>query len=528
MMRYDYKFLQSFCQENNIELLQDYSQEIVTSKKTINIKCKNSDCNEVSCKGFAYLTKSKNFFCKTHNDIIKYEKGKETCLKNHGVEFPSQSAKIKQQNYEKLTKYNYKYLLNFCKENDIVLLDDYSNENLNVFSNIKFKCCNENCNEECNKKIQILIKYKNFGCKTHRKNYANKKRKITCIDKYNCESPLQNPEIKEQIKKTNIEKYGCEYACQNTEIKEQIKKTNIEKYGCEYVSQNKNIQLKIQETCLKNHGVRVAFLSKILRNKSINTNLSRYGVPYPTQCEYIKNKTRNTNLRRYGVLYVLQSPEIKTKIIKTNICRYGDKCASKTETVKNKTKQTCFLKFGINHTRTTESIEKTKNTNLKRYGCICTLSNKYVNLKTQLTNLKRYNVKFAMQNAEIAERASKTAYKSKPYVMPSGKQINLQGYEHFAMNYLLNEENIAENDIVTERTLVPVVWYKDATTKKDRRYFVDILIPSQKRCIEVKSSWTFQKKRDNVLEKQNAVKLAGYECEIWVFDAKGELVECHK
>jgi uncharacterized protein YxeA len=31
-----------------------------------------------------------------------------------------------------------------------------------------------------------------------------------------------------------------------------------------------------------------------------------------------------------------------------------------------------------------------------------------------------------------------------------------------------------------------------------------------------------KKKRDNVLEKQQAMKNAGYECEIWVYNGKGK------
>ena len=37
-----------------------------------------------------------------------------------------------------------------------------------------------------------------------------------------------------------------------------------------------------------------------------------------------------------------------------------------------------------------------------------------------------------------------------------------------------------------------------------------------------------EKKRDSVFEKQQAVKDAGYECEIWVFNGKGKKIECHK
>jgi hypothetical protein len=45
-------------------------------------------------------------------------------------------------------------------------------------------------------------------------------------------------------------------------------------------------------------------------------------------------------------------------------------------------------------------------------------------------------------------------------------------------------------------------------------------------CIEVKSSWTLQK--TNVFLKQNAGKELGYNYEIWVYDCKGNKLECYK
>jgi len=53
-------------------------------------------------------------------------------------------------------------------------------------------------------------------------------------------------------------------------------------------------------------------------------------------------------------------------------------------------------------------------------------------------------------------------------------------------------------------------------------------IPHQNRCIEVKSTWTYKKKEDNVFIKQQAVLDAGYSCEIWVYSDRGKRLEIHK
>ena len=73
---------------------------------------------------------------------------------------------------------------------------------------------------------------------------------------------------------------------------------------------------------------------------------------------------------------------------------------------------------------------------------------------------------------------------------------------------------------------VPTIWYEDQTGKKHRHY-VDIYIPSQNRCIEIKSSWTAKINLHNIFLKQNAEKELGYNYEIWIYDRKGKKVETH-
>jgi uncharacterized protein YcfL len=71
---------------------------------------------------------------------------------------------------------------------------------------------------------------------------------------------------------------------------------------------------------------------------------------------------------------------------------------------------------------------------------------------------------------------------------------------------------------------VPTIWYYDEEGKKHRHY-VDIFIPSKNKCIEVKSTWTAQKK--NIFIKQKAAKELGYHYEIWIYDKKGNKVNTY-
>ena len=76
------------------------------------------------------------------------------------------------------------------------------------------------------------------------------------------------------------------------------------------------------------------------------------------------------------------------------------------------------------------------------------------------TSLQKYGYEHYQHNKIAAEKASKQAYKLKKFIAPSGKEIMCQGYEPFALDYLLNCLNIAEKDIVSNRKDVPDIWYR--------------------------------------------------------------------
>lgn len=71
---------------------------------------------------------------------------------------------------------------------------------------------------------------------------------------------------------------------------------------------------------------------------------------------------------------------------------------------------------------------------------------------------------------------------------------------------------------------MPEIWYNDLNGKKHRHY-VDIFIPTENLCIEVKSTWTFKKQYDIIFLKQKASKDLGYNYEIWIYDEFGNCVE---
>jgi ligand-binding SRPBCC domain-containing protein len=133
----------------------------------------------------------------------------------------------------------------------------------------------------------------------------------------------------------------------------------------------------------------------------------------------------------------------------------------------------------------------------------------------------QYYLEWASQNEEIQKKQEKSCFTFKDYTLPSGKIIRVQGYEPLALDILL--ETITEEDLLTGYKNVPIIWYEINDNK--HRYFTDIFIPSHNKCIEVKSDFTFYKDYEKNLLKQEATKLLGFECEIWIFNDKKKLIE---
>ena len=143
-------------------------------------------------------------------------------------------------------KYDIEYLNVFVLENKISLTKDYSKDNVTSSTVIYAKCIN--CDKSMvEKSFYKLVTNKNFGCTSCLKDISRERYKKTCIERFGCENPFQNYDIKEKKKKTNIQRFGCEHALQNAEVREKAKQTNLEKFGCENPFQNDEIKEHIKK-----------------------------------------------------------------------------------------------------------------------------------------------------------------------------------------------------------------------------------------------------------------------------------------
>ena len=344
-------------------------------------------------------------------------------------------------------KYNQELLNDFCINNDLTLLEDYTIINRDII--IKGNCKNITCNKIFNKTFRSLIQTQNFCNKCSVRN-GKIKSTATNIKKYGVEHPLQNKDIKNKIKITNLQKYGVENPFQNEDVKNKMKLTILQKYGVEHPAQNQDIKNKIKIT-----------------------NLQKYGVENPAQNEYFKNKMKITNLEKYGFEYPLQNEDIKNKI---------------------------------------------KLTNLEKYGNSMALQNLHIKEKSRLTILEKYGVENISQCPHISEKQySRT---NKIYTLPSGKILNIQGYENYALDILIKV--YTEDEILNKRIDMPKLIYEQHN--KNHVYFPDFYIPKDNLIIEVKSIYTYKKQLITNILKSHCARKSKFNYEIWIFDDKKNLL----
>ena len=101
--------------------------------------------------------------------------------------------------------------------------------------------------------------------------------------------------------------------------------------------------------------------------------------------------------------------------------------------------------------------------------------------------------------------------------------MHLQGYEPFALDDLLFVENVEEKDIVSNKKDVPRIYWYDEDGKKHMHY-VDFFIPSQNRCVEVKSMFTLFADEEVVFKKKAAAEASGLQYDIYVYDGSEQIM----
>lgn len=171
------------------------------------------------------------------------------------------------------------------------------------------------CEPERTKKKNL----EKFGCEVPMRNEeVKKKMEETLLKNYGVTNPLKSEVVREKKKKTMVKKYGVEHSAQNPEIMEKMKATCKEKYGVEnWVSLPENVE-KAREAFVEKFGKGGPLSIKEHRDKRDKTMLEKYGTIHALRVEEFRQKSRETCMKNWGVEYSSQHPEVRKKAMKSS------------------------------------------------------------------------------------------------------------------------------------------------------------------------------------------------------------------
>lgn len=220
-------------------------------------------------------------------------------------------------------------------------------------------------------------------------------------------------------------------------------------------------------------------------DKRSKTNLERYGHTNPGANADIIQQRAETMLSRYGVAHPSNSPELMQKKRDNNLEKYGVEWVTQTESYKSSARRTLFRNHGVwVPFHSPELLRKSQDTLEAKYG-----------------------VRNPVHHPDLLDKLQRSMHMFKNYTLPSGKVIELQGYEDRAMDILL--ESYSEHDILWAKRDMPKIHYY--LNGKRHRYYPDFYIPKDNVLIEVKSDWTYNNDKAKNLAKQIGVLETSYE-----------------
>ena len=201
-----------------------------------------------------------------------------------------------------------------------------------------------------------------------------------------------------------------------------------------------------------------------------------------------QNRRKDLFLSKYGVVNPAQASECRLKQEQTNLERYGH----------------------TNYLASSKGIQDVKNS-------WADPERKAKRLEAIHQTFREKFGGFPYQNPEIFMKAMKNGFKYRDYAMPSGKIVKIQGYEDMTLDELI-AAGIEEKDILTAKNEVPEIWFEFEGRK--RRYYPDILVVSQNRIIEVKSTFTYRYEEAKNLAKKEACIAAGFLFEFRIYPGR--------
>jgi hypothetical protein len=323
---------------------------------------------------------------------------------------------------------------------------------------------------------------------------------------------------------TNLDKYGHVEFFGSNIGKEKVRQSLLEN-GYDHPGKNPESIKKCMETCKKIYGYECVFQVPEIKEKIRNKLLETDGVDNNAKRTCSKKKTIETNMAKYGVPYACMAPEVIAKRNETSNQIYGASTYFGSDQYKNYLRTYNLNKYQTEHAmQNKEFLNFVRNAYYLKTGYKNPFSNPDIQPKILInkekSSMDKCGVRSYSQTPEFMSKLKKSSYKKKEYTLPSGKKIDLMGYEHFAVRDLLNM-GFLEGDIITED--VPIIDYI-SDDGKCRCYHPDIYIISKNLLIEVKSPFTFTKNYSVNMRKSKASLDSGYNFEFWIYDKYGNRV----
>lgn len=111
------------------------------------------------------------------------------------------------------------------------------------------------------------------------------------------------------------------------------------------------------------------------------------------------------------------------------------------------------------------------------------------------------------QNPEVIKKQKRSLFTHKPYKLPSGKIIKIQGYEPQFLDYIFENKLLKEDEIDYEPKRIEYF----TPDNKRHYYFPDFYIPKQNIVVEIKSTYILNKQTPQVQQlKEQATLKSGY------------------
>jgi len=358
-------------------------------------------------------------------------------------------------------KYSYISLQKFCDENSIELCKDYSTEVVRQKTVIEAVCSKDDCLGLVKKSFYAFLI--NNLCVKCVKIEKYKKVKETNLNKYGVTNPKQIQSVKDSIispiynitkleqfcnenkivlinnynnvninQNTNIIGRCISNLCANNFNKKfrELVKTNGYCRNCTY----KNAKLKRKESCLEKYGVESVMKDTLINQKC--NKVTKYD--YNLLQTFLQENPNIKLIKDYSNERI--SAHYKLDFLCTNIICSQLVSREFWKLVKMRT--LCMNCSRIN------AKEIRKYTNIKTIGCENYFQLNDIKEKIKQTNLTKYGVEYCIQNIKIAKKTLASGVRFKDYVFPSGRIEKIQGYEHFALDDLINIKLVNENDIV--------------------------------------------------------------------------------